>query len=43
MLPHTMLIQYDSGQAGMTVYRRFSTFYETIRIDLTIVYSFLMK
>ena len=30
MLPFNVLIRYDSGQAGMTVHRRFSTFYETI-------------
>jgi hypothetical protein len=33
ILPHTMQIKYDSGQAGMTVPRRFSAFYETITND----------
>jgi len=36
MLPHTMLVKYDSGQAGMTVLRRFSTFYETITLKFSI-------
>jgi hypothetical protein len=33
MLPYNILKRNDSGQAGMTVLRRFSTFYETIKLD----------
>jgi hypothetical protein len=31
MLPHNALIRNESGQAGMTVLRRFSTFYEFVK------------
>ena len=34
MLPYNMLKRYDSGQAGMTDFRYFATFYET-----AIIYS----
>ncbi len=38
-LPYNALIRNDSGQAGMTVHRRFSTFYQIIVLALPLLLS----